>query len=436
MDQVTFQVLARHNPWLLDRSSWPDTARSHLPARFVPRHLHTPLQCANNKICLLVGPRQSGKSTLIWHHLADLPEPFLLINCEEHSCRQLCTSPALFLNSVDEIARPVPGLFFEEIQHLQEAGLFLKGLVDLTPGVPIYVTGSSSYHLRSKTRESLAGRASRHLLLPFGMAELWPSGLPPLIEEETARHAWEDLLLWGGYPEVVLKKDKEKILAQLVEAFVLRDASDLYRIRRPDAFRKLLSLAASQIGNLVNFSNWAENLAISVNTVIEYVNLLEESHVLKLVQPFVGGKRAEITSTPKVFFLDNGLRNLLFGGFAPIKQRADCGALTENLVFAELCKHTHPLLHTISFWRSSSGAEVDFVVRTQNRLFAVEVKAGSLSRPKVSRSLRSFIAAYRPDTVLILNDTLVDSLEIQGCPIIFEKLVRTHLRLRECISQD
>jgi len=341
----------------------------------------------------------------------------------------LCTSPALFLNSVDEIARPVPGLFFEEIQHLPEAGLFLKALVDLKPGVPIYVTGSSSYHLRSKTRESLAGRASRHLLLPFGMAELWPSGLPPLIEEETARHAWKDLLLWGGYPEVVLKKDKEKILAQLVEAFVLRDASDLYRIRRPEAFRKLLSLAASQIGNMVNFSNWAENLAISVNTVIEYVNLLEESHVLRLVQPFVGGKRAEITSTPKIFFLDNGLRNLLFGGFAPVKQRADCGVLTENLVLTELCKHTHPLLHTVSFWRSSSGAEVDFVVRTHDRLFAVEVKAGPLSRPKVSRSLRSFIAAYRPDTVLILNDTLVDSLEIQGCPIIFEKLVRTHLSL-------
>lgn len=436
MDQVTFQVLARHNPWLLDRSSWPSTARGHLPARFVPRHLDVPLQCANNKILLLVGPRQSGKSTLIWHHLAEFAEPFLLINCEEHSCRQLCGSAALFLNSVDEIARPVPGLFFEEIQHLPEAGLFLKALVDLKPGVPIYVTGLSGYHLRSKTRESLAGRASRHLLLPFGMAELWPAGLPPLIEEETAKHAWEDLLLWGGYPEVVLNKEKEKILAQLVEAFVLRDASDLYRIRRPEAFRKLLSLAASQIGNMVNFSNWAENLAISVNTVIEYVNLLEESHVLRLVHPFVGGKRAEITSTPKIFFLDNGLRNLLFGGFAPVNERADRGVLTENLVLTELCKHTHPLLHTISFWRSSSGAEVDFVVRTQNKLFAVEVKAGPLSRAKVSRSLRSFIAAYRPDRALILNDTLVDSLEIQGCPIIFEKLVRTHLSLRECMSQE
>jgi predicted AAA+ superfamily ATPase len=214
-----------------------------------------------------------------------------------------------------------------------------------------------------------------------------------------------------------------------------RDASDLYRIRRPEAFRKLLSLAASQIGNMVNFSNWAENLGISVNTVIKYVNLLQESHLLKLVQPFVGGKRAEITSTPKIYFLDNGLRNLLFGGFSPIDQRADRGALIENLVLTELCKHTHPLLDTLSFWRSTSGAEVDFVVRTDDRLFAVEVKAGPLTRPKVSRSLRSFIAAYRPDTVVILNDTLAEALEIEGCPIIFEKLVRTHLRLDNWMSQ-
>lgn len=200
MDQVTFQVLTRHNPWLLEPSAWPNAARSHLPERFVPRHLSAPIECEKDKICLVVGPRQSGKSTLIWHRLAESAEPFLLINCEEDSCRRLCTSAALFLNSVDEIARPMPGLFFEEIQHLQEAGIFLKTLVDLKPGVPIYVTGSSSYHLRSKTRESLAGRASRHLLLPFGMAELWPAGLPRLIEEETAKHAWQDMLLWGGIP--------------------------------------------------------------------------------------------------------------------------------------------------------------------------------------------------------------------------------------------
>jgi predicted AAA+ superfamily ATPase len=431
MDQIIFQVLLRYNPWLLDKTAWGETVSRHLPEEFVPRLLTAPLKGVTNKVSLLVGPRQSGKSTLIWHYMKEQSEPFLLINCEEPSLRELCRSPALFFQGIEEVTRPFPGLFFEEIQHIPDAGLFLKGLVDLKPGVPIFATGSASYHLRSKTRESLAGRAIRHILLPFGMAELWPPEMPPAIAEMKARQTWRDVLLWGGYPEVVLSRNKEDILSQLVEAFVLRDASDLYRIKRPEAFRRLLSLTASQIGNLVNFSGWAENLGISVNTVIEYVNLLEESHLVKLVPPFVGGKRAEITSTPKIFFLDNGLRNFLFGGFTNETQRADYGALVENLVFTELAKQTRPLLDTISFWRSGSGAEVDFVVRKEEHLIAIEVKAASLKRPKVSRSLRSFVRAYQPDKVFVLNESLVDVMELEGRSVVFDKLIHAHTILED-----
>lgn len=423
MDPVTFQVLLGHNPWLREKKAWRNTVVRHLPRRYVPRQLDSALECTADKVHLVIGPRQSGKSTLIWHFLAKQSQPFLLVNCEEPSCRALCRSPALFLNAVREITELLPGLFFEEVQHLPEAGLFLKGLADLKPGVPVFVTGSASYHLKSQTRESLAGRAIRHYLLPFGMAELWPAGQAPYITEEAADAQWKELLLWGGYPEVVLNRDKQVILARLVEAFVLRDASDIHKIKRPDAFRKLLSMAASQIGNLVNFSNWAENTGVSVNTVIEYVNLMAENHLVKLMPPFVGGKRAEVTSTPKIYFYDNGLRNLLFGGFAPENQRADCGALTENLVFSELCKNTNPLLDTIHYWRSSAGAEVDFVVRTTDALTAIEVKSGKTRRPKISRSLRSFIQAYRPDKVYVFNASLVDTVSVNGIKVRFERLV-------------
>jgi len=429
MDQITLQVLLAHNPWLLDKTKWRETVNTHLPDPYVHRHLITPLKPVKNKINLIIGPRQSGKSTLLWHFLATSSRPFLLVNCEEPSCRELCQSPAIFLTSIKELTSPLPGLFFEEIHHLPEAGLFLKGMVDLKPNVPIFVTGSASYHLKSKTRESLAGRAVRHHLLPFGMAELWPDQEPALIAEVKAAATWKNLLIWGGYPEVVLNQNKQAILAQLVEAFALRDASDTYKIKRPDAFKKILSLAASQIGNLVNFSNWAETAGVSVNTVIEYVNLMAESHLVKLVPPFVGGKRAEVTSTPKIYYLDNGMRNLLFGGFAPENQRSDFGALTENLVFTELCKNINPLLDTLFYWRSSSGAEVDFILRRSGRLIAVEVKAGALKRPKVSRSLRSFIQAYRPDQVFIFNESLVDSIKIEGIDVIFDRLIHIPSRI-------
>jgi predicted AAA+ superfamily ATPase len=187
-----------------------------------------------------------------------------------------------------------------------------------------------------------------------------------------------------------------------VEAFVVRDASDRFRIRHTAAIRKILELAASQVGNLVNLSEWATASSISNDTVAEYCRLLEETHLLRLVRPFVGGKRAEITSARKVYFLDNGIRNQLFGGFQPASDRPDRGALLENLVFTELAKTVHPLLDGLSTWRSKSNAEVDFVVEHQGRLLACEVKAGD-SRGMLSRSARSFVEAYEPEQFLIIN---------------------------------
>lgn len=156
------------------------------------------------------------------------------------------------------------------------------------------------------------------------------------------------------------------------------------------------------MGNLVNLSEWATLTNISNDTVAEYCRLLEETHLIRLVRPFVGGKRAELTSARKVYFLDNGIRNQLFGGFQPTTERSDRGALLENLAFAELAKTVNPLLDGLSAWRSKSGAEMDFVVEHQGRLLACEIKAGD-SRASLSRSARSFLDAYQPEQLLVVN---------------------------------
>lgn len=417
MDQYTYQVLRRLDPWIADPTKWPVCTQKYIPELFVPRL--TTLSLRKDRIGLIVGPRQSGKSTLVWDILSRQPEPYLYINCEEPSLQELCASPAIFLEEMENLAPEAGGVFFDEIQHLSEAGLFLKGLVDLRPHRTVLATGSSSFHLRAGTRESLAGRAERHLLLPFSFSELRSHHHAPTRLAMEDKDIWEKLLIWGSYPEVFLGQEKEDVLSRLVEAFVIRDASDLYNIKNPRAFRRLLGLAASQIGNLTNFSNWAENLGVSVNTVSQYLNILEESHIIRLVPPYVGGKRAEIISRPKIYFIDNGLRNLLFGGFTPLQMRPDLGALAENLVFAELCKYTDPLLDGIYFWRTSSQAEVDFVAVKGRSLLAVEVKATAMKKPKISRSLRSFIKAYQPSKALIVNSSLQEELMLDSTPIHF-----------------
>ncbi len=399
MDEQLLRVLRTDNPWLTGAPLGPWIGR-HLPAEWVPRRLRL---SPGERVTLVIGPRQAGKSTLLWKHLEESGSPALHLNCEEPSVRDWLRSPALFLADLAELEIDVPAFFFEEIQALDEAGLFLKGLADRHTGRALYATGSSSFHLEAATRESLAGRADRHLLLALSVAEVADTlGGGRGLRRPDLTAAIERLLVYGGYPRVYTSPSPSEELAGLVEAFIVRDASDRFRIRHVAALRKILQLAASQIGNLCKMDEWASLAGVSGDTVADYCQILEDTHILRLVRPFVGGKRAEITRAPKAYFLDNGVRNQIFGGFHPWHDRTDRGALLENLVFGELSKRFNPLLDSIRYWRSKSGAEVDFVVEHRGRRLAFEVKAGD-PRGKVSRGARSFIEAYEPETLVIVH---------------------------------
>lgn len=421
MRQGLRDILIRDNPWLENPETLESWFEGRLPARYIPREtvaLKASRWREANRAHLVVGPRQAGKSTAIWAHLAALGEPALFIDCEQPLIQEWCRSAPLFLSELETaLERPVT-LFFEEAQHLDNAGLFVKGLVDRKVGVPVLVTGSSSFHLGARVRESLAGRATRSRLLPFSLAEVCAdvAGQPLLVvaqkrERRLARH-----VVFGGYPDVWLGEDPRALLTDLGEALVLRDASDLFRIGRPDAFRRLLRLAAGQVGSLVNLSEWASILGVSRDTVSSYLEILESSHILKVLRPFAGGRRSELTRAQKLFFVDNGIRHHLVGDFRSLEDRSDAGSTLENWVFSELWKAL-PAAAELRFWRSTSKAEVDFVISAGAILVGVEVKAARLGRTHVSRSARSFVEAYEPRALIVVNQGVraredLDSTEI------------------------
>jgi hypothetical protein len=412
-------VIRAGNPWLDAPARLSEWARR--PDTYIPRVVRgTSEWPVRGKAHLLVGARQVGKSTWLRAHVG-AGEPPLLLNCEESAIRTWARSASVVAADLRRLTRPTAPILFEEAQHLDEAGLLIKGLVDAQLPNPLYVTGSSTWHLHARTRESLAGRAARALMHPLSLAERAPRDLPPLLAEAHLRTLAETAAVFGGYPEVVTRPGPERTLRSLLEAFVIRDASDLFRIKHLDAFRRLLFLIAGQVGSLVNTSEWAALCGVSRDTVEHYVDLLVESQVLQRVTPYVGGKRAELTRHPKVYFCDNGLLNAITGRFEPFEGRVDRGALFENLVAAELRKHLDPLHPggTLRYWRSTSKAEVDFVLDDDcgGGLVGIECKAAALTRPELTRSARSFIQAYRPARFIVVNLALTHDAVIEGVPV-------------------
>ena len=416
--------ILQYNPWLIHPDQANALIHRYLPEIYVLRQAE-PVKLHNDRALLIVGPRQSGKSTLAWRLLQSCSPNILYLNLEDPLLRSALGGAIDLVALLRESYQFIKAVFLDEAQHLADAGLFVKGLVDAKPGIPVLVTGSSSFHLMSKTRESLAGRADRLRLLPFSLKELLLHEKPanPIASKNHSKNIFARQMIYGSYPAVYLAnddQDRARLLSDLAEALILRDASDLFRIRRVDVFRKLLTLLARQTGSLVNFSELASICRVDAGTIHAYVEILEESHIVKVIRPFAGGKRRELTTTPKVYFVDNGIRNQLLNSFSTdISLRTDKGALMENWVFSELYKRL-PLMASIHFWRSKAGGEVDFVVEQAGKLMALEVKAANLDRPRLSRSAHSFIEAYQPERFVVLNLSLETHLTADNRTIEFQ----------------
>ena len=159
------------NPCLVTPEKATELIDRFLPPSYVLRDLEEP-SLTGNRALLVVGPRQSGKSALMWHRLRDLSPHILFLNMEDPLLKTACASAIDFAEYVQKNRPLFKVIFIDEIQHMEEAGLFVKGGIDARLGISFVVTGSSSFHLRSRTRESLAGRAVRHRLLPFSLGEL------------------------------------------------------------------------------------------------------------------------------------------------------------------------------------------------------------------------------------------------------------------------
>jgi len=348
---------------------------------------------------VLIGPRQSGKTTLL-RHLFESQRP--LISLELPDVRAAAISdPRGFLDLYG------PPVIYDKIQYAPALLPYIKERVDARRDQPgqFILTGSQNLLLMEQVTESLAGRSAVLKLLPLTRREVanepdralpWETGQPPLTGAGPAHgELWEQVLR-GFYPELIKSPDRDARLwqASYVQTYLERDVRNLRNIGDLTLFQTFLRSLATRAAGLLNLSDLARDVGIAVNTARDWVAVLEASFQIFLLRPYFVNLGKRLVKSPKVYFTDTGLLCYLVG--LRDGEHAAAGpmgsALMENLVVAELFKTS---LHrgdepAMYFWRTAAGSEVDLIIETQAGLVPIEIKASSTARPEMAKGIQAF----------------------------------------------
>jgi len=202
-------------------------------------------------------------------------------------------------------------------------------------------------------------------------------------------------------------------LNEIFSSYLEKDIAGFLRVENIPAFRKLATLLSAQQGGLVNIQELASTLGLHRNTVIRYIHYLEETFVIKRLTPLFTNPRTELSKMPKIYFADSGLRNLAMGGFSDLHTRSDIGQIIEGIVASHLFRNRH-LSQRINYWRTKSGADVDFIISGVKPVQSIEVKSGILKQIGISRGYRSFLSKYAPKKAVLLNRAMWSKTQIDG----------------------
>ena len=366
------------------------------PGQFVARHAEARVRTAltDTRIVAIVGPRQSGKTTLARRIARSDGRPFITLDDEQFR-RFAEDDPAGFIRRqrvavIDEIQR-APGLI-----------LALKQSVDEDPRPGRYlITGSVDLFRSSISPDSLAGRVETIELLPFSRAEIVGSRVPEFLDRAFAADfpnlaltgPTPDLIeqaISGGYPEALSRtvpaRRRDWLLAY-ARALTERDVSEIATVGKHDEMSRLIDHVAASAGQLLNLSRLGSQLGVDGKTVDRWLALLEHMFLIRRIRAWHRNELKRLVKTPKLQFLDSGLLAALRRvGTADIeKDRRKLGPLLECLAHAELLKAASLSLEAtaMSHYRDKDQVEVDLVLeRSPGQVVGIEVKANASVRPR------------------------------------------------------
>ncbi|MGC8764840.1 MAG: ATP-binding protein [Brevinematia bacterium] len=329
-------------------------------------------------VVTVVGPRQSGKTTLCRSLFPD----WGYINLEDIPLRErIKAEPEKFLRQYSE------GLIIDEFQKFPELTSFIQVIVDEKRKNGLYIlTGSQSFDSMMYISQSLAGRTAIFTLLPFSYEEI-----SHLLDTEELNN----IMLKGFYPKLYDQKiDFTEYYSFYVATYIERDIRSLVNIKDFGRFEKFIVLCAGRTGQELNISSLAVETGVSSETIRDWLSLLEASFVIKLIRPYHNNFNKRIVKSPKLYFLDTGLVCYLLDiqTSSQLLKHPLRGAIFETYVFSELNKFffNRGPEKNIYFFRENNGCEVDFIIQKGENIIAIEVKSGEIPSDEMLKGLNKF----------------------------------------------
>jgi len=324
----------------------------------------------------VLGPRQSGKTTLVRYCFPDRA----YVSLENPDVRRFALEdPRGFLSQYHD------GAIFDEVQRAPELLSYLQQILDETTESGLFIlTGSNNFLLQEQISQSLAGRVGYLDLLPLSIEEIDFNVITPdLLDEHLIR---------GGYPALHAQDVSTDFwFSSYLRTYIERDVRQIKNIENLQLFERTLLLCAGRAGQLVNYSNLANEAGVDYKTIQSWISILNASYHVFLLQPYFKNWNKRIVKSSKLYFYDTGILCYLLG----IESAKDLiihpmrGAIFENFIICEFFKarKNRSQREQLYFWRDRSGHEIDLVVEEGIRLRAFELKSGATVRDDWFRSL-------------------------------------------------
>lgn len=425
------------------------------PAGIVKRDVHdrAARYLREREILVLLGLRQTGKSTLVFQLVEQLLEEgvtsdrIFYFSFDDLSLRQeISASHASFLKiverylgeEVEALHQPIY-LFIDEVQKLPGFVEYVKTLYDLRLPIKWILTGSASLELKAQVKESLAGRVLNLPISPFSEREtfsalgfpapdkkyLWKlllegngPGPKELMKFEATllpfkarmQKVLEDAMVFGSLPAVILAADPDKkteLLKNYRDTYLDQDIRNLVKEDKLWVYQKTMELLAGRVGDLLNYSTIAAELGVTVDTIKRYCILLEKTFILRNLTTCSRNIRNEMLKTPKVYFTDLGIRNSLLNlsSLGQLERLGQMGMTLENVILERLYTTIGMMEGDARFhyWRTKTKEEVDIVIQTSERLLPIEIKSDKRVQTKYLKGLRSFLEKENELTGILIG---------------------------------